>query len=252
MQEQQSAAPQPVKPMSFTDKIAGIFASPSELYDQVRLAPPTASNWVIPTLILIIFTIASMVLVLNDSVLFDQMMAPQREALAKAVQEGKITQQAADQQERMVSSGSPVILISLVVTIPITVFAVLFLFSFVFWLIGKLVMKSTAPFMKVVEVYGLTFYIGALGVLVTAALRFALGSFHASPSLALFVLPFDVHNKLHLALSVVNIFTIWSLVVTSIGLAKVFQRDLPKVLVLIFAVWILLSIVLIFLGVPMG
>jgi hypothetical protein len=252
MQEQQTAPPEPAKTPSFTDKIAGIFAAPGDLYEQLRLAPPAASNWVVPTLILIILTIASMVLVLNDSVLFDQMMAPQREALAKAVQEGKITQQAADQQEQMVGSGSPVILISLLVTIPITIFAVLFLFSFVFWLIGKLVMKATAPFMKIVEVYGLTFYIGALGVLVTAALRFGFGSFHASPSLALLVLPFDAHNKLHLALSAVNIFTIWGLVVTSIGLARVFQRDFPKVLVLIFAVWILLSVLLIFLGIPMG
>ncbi len=252
MQEQQTAPPEPAKRISFTDKIAGVFASPGELFEQIRLAPPAASNWVVPTLILIILTIASMVLVLNDPVLFDQMMAPQREALAKAVQEGRITQQAADQQEQLVGSGSPVILISLLITIPLTVFAVLFLFSFIFWLIGKLVMKSTAPFMKVVEVYGLTFYIGALGILVTAALRYALGSFHASPSLALLVLPFDVTNKLHLALSVVNIFTIWGLVVTSIGLAKVFQRDLPKVLVLIFAVWILLSVVMIFLGIPMG
>jgi hypothetical protein len=106
--------------------------------------------------------------------------------------------------------------------------------------------------MKVVEVYGLTFYIGALGVLVTAALRYGLQSFHASPSLALFVLPFDIHNKLHIALAMLNVFTIWGLIVTSIGLAKLFQRDFPKVLVLIFAVWILLSAVLILLGVPIA
>ncbi len=252
MQEQQSAPTEAVKKLSFTDKIAGIFATPGELYEQIRPAPPATSNWLIPTLILIVLSIAAMLLVMNDSVLMDQMMAPQREAIAKAVQEGKITQEAADRQAEMMGSGSPFIMISLLVATPISIFALLFLFSFVFWLIGKLVMKSTAPFMKVVEVYGLTFYIGALGVLVTAALRFALGAFHASPSLALFALPFDIHNKMHIALSMVNLFTIWGLVVTSIGLAKVFQRDFPKVAVLIFAVWILLSIVMIVIGVPMG
>ncbi len=252
MQEQQTAPPEPAKKLSFTDKIAGIFATPADLYEQLRLTPPAASNWVIPTLILIVLSIASIFLVMNDPVLMDQMMAPQREALAKAVQEGRITQDAADRQAEMMGSGSPFILIGLLVGTPITVFVMLFLFAFLFWLIGKFVMKSTAPFMKIVEVYGLTFYIGALGILVTAALRYALGSFHASPSLALLVLPFDVHNKLHIALSLLNVFTIWGLVVTSIGLAKVFQRDFPKVLVLIFAVWILLSVALIFLGVPVG
>lgn len=252
MQEQQTAPPEPVKTLSFTDKIAGILATPGDLYEQVRLTPPAAANWVIPTLVLIVLSIASMLLVMNDPVLMDQMMVPQREALAKAVQEGKITQDAADRQAEMLGSGSPFFLIGLLVGTPISLFLMLFLFAFLFWLIGKFVMKSNAPFMKVVEVYGLTFYIGALGVLVTAALRFALGSFHASPSLALLVLPFDVHNKLHLALSMLNVFTIWGLVVTSIGLAKVFERDFPKVLVLILAVWILLSVVLIYLGLPVG
>jgi hypothetical protein len=252
MQEQQTVTPEPVKSMSFTDKIAGVFASPGELYENVRLTPRTASNWVIPTLILIVLSIAATFLVMNDPVLMDQMMAPQREALAKAVQEGRITQDVADRQAQMMGSGSPIFLIGLLVGTPISLFVMLFLFSFVFWLIGKLVMKSTAPFMKVVEVYGLTFYISALGLLVTAALRYGLQSFHASPSLALFVLPFDVHNKLHIALAMLNVFTIWGLVVTSIGLAKLFQRDFPKVLVLIFAVWILLSVVLILLGVPIA
>jgi hypothetical protein len=252
MQEQHTAPQEPVKPMSFTDKVAGIFASPGDVYEQVRLAPPAASNWVIPTLLLIVLSIAAMLLVTKDPVLMDQMMAPQREALAKAVQEGRITQDVADRQAEMMGASSPFFLIGLLVGTPISIFAILFLFSFVFWLLGKLAMKSTAPFMKVVEVYGLTFYISVLGVLVTAALRFALGAFHASPSLALFALPFDVHNKLHMALSMVNIFTIWGLVVTSIGLAKLFQRDFPKVLVLIFAIWILLSIVLIVIGIPMA
>ncbi len=252
MQEQHTVPPEPAKPMSFTDTIAGIFASPGDIYEQVRLAPPRASTWVIPTLILILLSIATMLLVTNDPILMDQMMAPQREAIAKAVQDGRITQDAADRQAQMMGAGSPFFLIGLLVGTPISLFVMLFLFSLLFWLIGKLIMKSTAPFMKVVEVYGLTFYISALGVLVTAALRFALESFHASPSLALLVLPFDIHNKMHIALSMVNVFTIWGLVVTSIGLAKLFQRDFPKVLVLIVAVWILLSIVLIAVGVPMA
>jgi len=58
---------------------------------------------------------------------------------------------------------------------------------------------------------------------------------------ALFVQNFDFSNKLHMALVKVNLFTIWSLLVTGIGLSKLFQRDLPKVLVLVFSLWILWS-----------
>jgi Yip1 domain len=252
MQEQQTASPAPAQRMSFTDKLAGIFSSPGEVYEQVRLEPRTASNWLIPSLLLIVLTIATTLIATNDPILMDQMMAPQRDALARAVQDGRITQDVADRQAQMMGSGSPFFLIGILVGTPIAMFIMLFLFSLAFWLLGKLTMKSTAPFMKVVEVYGLTFYIAALGIVVTAVLRFALGSFYASPSLALFVLPFDVHNKFHMALAIINVFTIWGLVVTSIGLAKLFQRDFPKVLVLIFAIWILLSIVMLLIGIPMA
>ena len=98
MEEQPTVPPEPAKKMSFTDTIAGIFASPGDIYEQIRPAPPRTSNWVIPTLILIILSIATMLLVTNDPILMDQMMAPQREAIAKAVQDGRITQDAADRQ----------------------------------------------------------------------------------------------------------------------------------------------------------
>jgi len=42
------------KPMSFTDKLVGVFSSPGELYENVRQTPPTSSNWVLPTIILIV------------------------------------------------------------------------------------------------------------------------------------------------------------------------------------------------------
>lgn len=252
MQEPMTTQTEPAKPMSVSEKMAGIFASPGEVYEDVRLTPRTNNNWVIPTLILIVVAIICSLLVMNNPSLQHQIGTAQREAMDKLVQEGRITQEQADRQAEMMGGGSPFILIGIVVTTPIITFAMLFLFALVYWLVGKFSMKSTAPYMKVVEVFGLTFYIGAIGRIVTTAMMYLMDSLHASPSLALFVSDFSVQNKLHMALSSVNIFTIWSLVVTAIGLAKLFQRDLSKVLVLVFALTILLTGALILLGIQLG
>jgi hypothetical protein len=97
-------------------------------------------------------------------------------------------------------------------------------------------------------VIGLTLLIAAAESIVTTVMAIGLDSIHAGPSLAVFVKDFDLNNKLHVTLSKVNVFTIWSLLVTGIGLSKLFQRDLPKVLVLVFALWILWSAFTVFTG----
>ncbi len=252
MEEQQSAPAEQVKPPSLTDKIAGVFASPGELYEQVRLAPPAASNWLVPTVLLIIVTIVCSYLVMNNPSLQHQIAVAQQEAFDRLVQEGRITQAQADQQAQYTQPGSPMMLIGVYVVSPIFTFIMLFLSALVFWLIGRFSMKSAAPYMKVVEVIGLTFYIATLGRIVSTAMMFGMDSIHASPSLALVLSEFDPMNKVHQALSSLNVFTIWSIAVTAIGLARLFQRDTLKVLVLVFALSILLGVVLILVGIPVG
>ena len=80
----------------------------------------------------------------------------------------------------------------------------------------------------------------------------AMDSIYATPSLGIFISNFDIENKGDLALAKINVFTFWNLSVVSVGLSKLFQRDFPKVLVLVFAVWILWSLVTLFSGFRLG
>jgi hypothetical protein len=107
-------------------------------------------------------------------------------------------------------------------------------------------MKANVPYMKVVEVVGLTFFISMIESVVTTILAIGMSSMFASPSLALFVSDFSIENKLHLLAASVNVFTFWTLGVTGIGLARLFQKDTPKVLVLVFALWVLWTIFKVF------
>jgi hypothetical protein len=259
--EEQQATTQPapaaeVQPMSFTEKLVNIFASPGDLFENVRLTPKTPSNWIIPVAIMIVIAIAMQQIIMSNPSLADQTKAmvekATKESLDKAVQSGKITPEQAEQQreqiERFSDPSSPLRIVISGVSIAVFMPAILFLLSLVYWLLGKTAMHATAPYMKVVEVVGLTFLIAAVESIVTTVMVVGFDSLHAAPSLAVFVQNYEAGNKLHAALAKVNIFSIWSLVVASIGLSKIFQRDLPKVLVLIFALWILWSAFTVFTG----
>ena len=239
------------KPMSFTDKLVGVLSSPSELYDNVRETPPTSSNWVIPTLILLVVGLIMAYLITSNPTLSDQMKRMTSEQMEKGLQKqlaaGKMTQEQANQaRDRMSGMGATGALIFSYVSAAVGPFFALFLGSLVFWLLGKGVMKATSPYMKVVEVVGLTFFIATIESVVTTILAIGMNSMFASPSLALFITDFNIENKMHLLAGSMNVFTFWTLGVTSIGLSRLFQKDLPKVLVLVFALWILWTLFKVF------
>jgi len=252
MDEQTPVTTEPVKSMSFTDKMVNIFASPGELFDDVRMTPPTPSNWVIPMLLFIVVAfLMAQVMFMNPS-LVSQMSDLMRAGIDKMVEEGKLTPEQADQAASFSKPGSTMFMIQQGAGILILTPIVLFLLSLVYWLLARWGMKGTAPFMKVVEVVGLTFFISIAESIVTTILMFVMDSLTATPSLGAFVSDFDHSNKLHSALAKMNIFTFWDLSVVSIGLSRLFQRDLPKVLVIVFALWIVWTVFSVLTGFQMG
>jgi hypothetical protein len=251
MEEQHTA--ETVAPMSFSDKLINIFAAPGELYENVRQTGKTTSNWLIPLIILIVLSIVLTQVMLTNPSLADQLGTTIRKGMEKSVAEGKMTQEQMDRAYEFARPGSVWFTMFSIGGSIVWTLAKLFGLGLVFWLVGKTAMGAKAPYMKVVEVVGLTFLISALEVIVTTIMLFALDSLYATPSLALVVLrDFDLTNKLHVVLSNINVFTIWILTVTGIGLAKLFQRDLAKVLVLVFALWILWIVISVLTGFGAG
>ena len=244
---------EPVKPMPLLDRLTNVFASPGELFENVRQTEKTSSNWLIPLITMIVVSLVLSQMVFSNASLVDQMGTMIKKSMEKSVQQGKMTQEQADQTyETYAKPGTTMSTMfrvgGTVIGIPIAFLVI----TLVYWLLGKWTMKATAPYMKVGEVVGLVFFIGILEAIVTTLMMFLMDSIFASPSLAVFISGFDIDNKLHVALSKVNVFTIWSLAVTSIGLSKLFQRDLSKVLVLVFALWILWCVLSILTGVRLG
>ena len=242
------------RPMSMLDKLTNIFASPGEVFENVRLTGPTNSNWLVPWLVYLVISLLTNQFIIGNPSLADQLGATIKEQFDKSVKpaitEGKLTQEEADKQyEQFARPGSAGFMMLSIGGMMFGSIAVLFALALFYWLVGKSAMNAAAPYMKVAEVVGLTFFIGSLERLVTTLLMFATDSIQSSPSLALFLSNVDLTNKAHVALSKVNAFTFWDLTVTSIGLSKLFQRDFAKVFVLILALWLLWSLFTLFTGV---
>lgn len=241
-----------VKPMSFTDKLVNIFTAPGELYDNVRDTPPTASNWLVPALIFLVVSIVMHFVAMNNPSIADQTGAMMRKGMDDAVAQGKMTAEQADQTFEMMRPGSTMFTAMAVGGTLLMTFGALFGLGLVYWLVGKGAMSATSPYMKVVEVVGLTFLIGTLEVIVTSVMIIGLDRVTATPSAAFFIGDFDFTNKMHALLGKLNLFTIWTLIVTSIGLSRLFRKDFPKVLVLVLVLWILWIALTVFAGCGVG
>ncbi len=250
--DEQLTPTEQVTPMPLMERLTNVFAAPGELYDNVRLAPPRSSNWLVPWIIFAVVAVVLGQVMMSNPSLTDQLGAVIRKELDKQVAEGKMPSEQAERAYEFTRPGSTWFTIMRIAGGVVGPLVALFVLGLIYWLLGKLVMKAQSPFMKVVEVVGLTFLIGALEQIVTTVLMFLFDSIFASPSLALFVSDFDIENKLHVILSKINIFTFWSMAVVSIGLSKLFQRDFPKVFVLVLVLWVIWVVISVFAGIRMG
>jgi hypothetical protein len=238
--------------LSLVDKLIFLFSAPVEAFADVRRTPPTPSNWLIPLTLFVLLSTVSAQLLVTSPTLAAQLKDVVLEQLDAMVESGAITQDQAELQYERFGPGSVLFTIASLGGLLITPSATLFLLALVFWLIGKSTMLASAPYMKVVEIVGLTYLVWSLESAAGTILMLVTDSIYATPSLALLVLPeFDTGNIFHIALARVNFFTFWILYLTSTGLSVLFQRDFPKVLVLILALWFLWTLVLLFIGVDL-
>ena len=245
-----------IQPMPVFDKLAGFFLSPGKVFDNIANSGLTTSTWLVPWILSVLMSIFTGQLILGNPSLSGQLQETLRkqfdELMHESIVKGDATQQEADEQFALFGTpGSPLFMLVSVGGAVFGSLATLFAVSFFCLLLGRSAMNAAAPYMKVVEVIGLAFLIDFVERIVTTGLMFLTDSILASPSLALFLLPdIDLESKVHVAMSKLNAFTFWKIGIVSLGLAQLFRRDFPKVLVLIVALWILWSFFSLFTGLP--
>ena len=120
--------------------------------------------------------------------------------------------------------------------------------SAIYFLLAKFVLKGEGSYTSVLVANGLPSYIGVLAVIIITALSFFMGKIYLDTSVASFV-GADKSNIGGWLLAKLDIFTIWSLIIVGIGLAKMFKSSsIQKYIIMVFGVWIIGGLILHFLA----
>ena len=251
--------------MPLLARLMNVFAVPSEVFENVRLAPVSIGSWLIPLILAAAVGIVSAQVLFSRPAVLAEMrqlqekqMDRQRQAIEKRVEEGKIKRADADRalqgMEKMMEMGSnPKFLKGVgVVTGVFAALLQVFGWAFLLWLMALLLLRSRIRFLKAMEVAGLSLMIGTLGEVVKLLLQVNLGRSTATLSLGLAVSDFDPDNRMHLVLGALNLVDIWAVMVLAIGLARLARVPFARAAFLVVGFWIVQQGTLILLGAGMA
>jgi Yip1-like protein len=248
--EPQTDVPKPASTMSLAARLMNVFATPGDVFEEVKNSAPSTANWLVPAILFAIIGAISAIIIFSQPAIVQQIHEQQTKALDDQVKAGKMTQAQADQAMEVVDKifGPKTLKIIVGAGAVIAGFARVFWWALVLWLMGLLFLKAKFNFLKAAEVAGLTTMISVLGVIVTILLTVNFGRLVATPSLALTISNFDIKNKTHLLSGAANVFYFWQIGVMSSGLARLSGAPFAKALLLVAGYWVLTELLLIFSG----
>ena len=224
--------------MSLGGRLLNVFATPGDVFQEVRSAKDSAANWLAPAVILIVVSWVASVLIFSQDSIMHQFSEIVDQGIQKQVQSGHLTEQQAEQGRAVGEKWSIIAAKIGAGIIPVLGgFGTPFVWGLFLWLVGAKVLKGDFPYMKAVEVVGLGNMIGVLETIVKTLLIVGLGDLYAAPSLALLVKGFDPQNMVHALLAIVNVMTFWVLIVRAIGLARLSGASFAKAALWVFGIW---------------
>jgi hypothetical protein len=219
-----------------------VFAAPGDVFSEVKTSAPSVANWLVPAILFMVLSWLSAGLIFSQPAIRQQISEISTKAIDRQVEKGKISSAQAEQAraaaEKFGRIGSE---IGAVVGPVFAAFISPFFGGLILWLVGSFALKGPFPYMKAVEVAGLSNMILALGVIVKTLLILITGNLFASPSLALLVKDFDPQNSVHSLLTMMDVMVFWLLTVRSIGLARLSGASVGKAALWIFGIWIVFT-----------
>lgn len=238
MEHTENSSAPPVEVSSFMTRATNVFMSPGELYAEIAVAPVQSSSWVFPFIISMIVGVLMTIAIFSNQSLREQALEPQREAIQKQVEEGKMTQEQADQAESFMSPTMFMVIGAGGVLV--IVCATMFLIPLVLMAASKLALQYSGTYKKFLEAYGIATLIGVLGGIVTLLMMYSLDSMLAQPSGAFFLMgSFDQHSFTHKAIASLNIFTIWEVAVVGLGISKLAGKSAGAGMAVTFGLWLI-------------
>ena len=224
--------------MSLGGRLFNVFAAPGDVFQEVKGASVSVSNWLVPALILIAVSWVATWLIFSQESIKHQLSDITDQAMQKQIEKAHMSEQQAEQAravgEKWAGLSSK---IAAAIAPVFAGFVTPFFWGLIVWLVGTKLLKGDFPYMKAVEVVGLANMVSVLEVIMKTLLIVGLGKLYAGTSLVLFVKQFDPQNPVHSLLAVVNVMMFWLLAVRAIGLAQLSGVSFAKAALWVFGIW---------------
>jgi hypothetical protein len=226
---------------SLPARLMNVFVEPGEVFQEVKHAPPATGNWLVPVLLWVLVGAVASFILMSQPAIQHQIREQQAKAMDKMVQQGKMTREQADQATAMAEkfTGPTMLMLFGCVGAVVAGFVHVFWWALVLWLLGRWFLKSYFPYVKALEVAGLSMMIWVLSAMLGVLLGIILGRMYATPSAALFISEFDTTSKIHILLATLNPFHLWLVLLMALGLAKLAGAPFVRAAVLVLGFWVL-------------
>jgi hypothetical protein len=236
--EPQPETPPPAQ-MSLAGRLMNIFAAPMEVFDSIRNVAPATANWLVPALILTVVSWTTSIIILSQEPVKHQMIEIAERPIQQQVDAHRKSEQEAERERAAIEKLVPIYAkAAAVVVAPAIAFGGPFVWGLILWLVGKMGLKASFPYLKAVEVVGLGNMILVLDTVIRTLLIVALGSLYASPGPVLMIKDFDPQNTVHALLALANVLTFWLLGVRAAGLARLTDASFGKAALWVCGVWV--------------
>lgn len=226
-------------------RMLNIFATPGDVFDEVKASKPSVANWLVPILLSILIGAISIVVVFSQPNVMQQMRDQQNKVFEDQIKAGKMTQADADRAEAMMGKVGPAIMeATAIVGIVIVMFVRLFWWALVLWLLGKWFLQADFPYQTALEVAGLASVISVLGSIVICLVSVTVGKMTVI-NLALLDPNGNPQGFLHMALADLELFDVWLAVLMSVGLARLAKVSWGKAATVTGVYWVIMQVLLV-------
>ncbi|MCK4234250.1 YIP1 family protein [candidate division WOR-3 bacterium] len=205
-------------------KIIDLYFSPVETFKKLNEKP----DWVIPVVLTLIVALIFTMIALPKVIIPEQ---------SKRIME---MEQLTEEQREAASAGlggiKPYITTPIAVTI--SFFFIVFVKSWLFFMIFML-FGSRTIFKKVLAIVSYSFLIGIPESIVKSSMMLIKKSTQVYTSIALLVPNLDFKSPFFKVLNRIDIFTIWNLILISLGFTIIYGMGKKKAFSIVFGLWVL-------------
>lgn len=224
-------------PMSLGGRLFNMYATPGEVFEDIRLRPPAVANWLVPALIAIVVGWIGSWLIFSQDAVLHQLSEMAEQGVQKQIERMNASPEQAEQmREAAAKYGAIGQRVGGFLMPPIAALGTPFMWGLLLWLASK-GLRSQVAYMKMVEVVGLSSMIGILDGIIRTLMIVALGNLWAGPHAGMLVPGFDPQNSLHGVLAALSVMTFWILGVRAIGLARLTGSSFTKAALWVFGIW---------------